>query len=284
MAPPVVVSNCDAWPDGCARGAVGRRHEADRDLSRCDRRRRSQPLTHQNDALFAELHLGADRRGQLQEQGRHRGARPADQAGRATSPARRVPLLLRIHGGPNGQDSTRSAFERQWFAANGYAVLAVNYRGSAGRGDEVLEARSSPTGATTRWTICRPASITSSRWASPIPTARRRRLELRRHPHRLHDRQRHALQGGDQRRRHRVHRRLLRHRPVHHSVRLRDRPAVGSEGVGDVSEDLVSVPARRSHQDADAVPRRREATSTCRCRAASRCTRRCAAWASTRSS
>ena len=113
--------------------------------------------------------------------------------------------------------------------------------------------------------------------------ARRRRLELRRHPHRLHDRQRHALQGGDQRRRHRVHRRLLRHRSVHHSVRLRDRPAVGSEGVGDLPEDLVSVPARRSHQDADAVPRRREATSTCRCRAGSRCTRRCAASASTRS-
>jgi dipeptidyl aminopeptidase/acylaminoacyl peptidase len=44
--------------------------------------------------------------------------------------------LLRIHGGPNGQDDHRWTLERQWFAANGYAVLAVNYRGSAGRGQK----------------------------------------------------------------------------------------------------------------------------------------------------
>jgi dipeptidyl aminopeptidase/acylaminoacyl peptidase len=43
-------------------------------------------------------------------------------------------LLLRIHGGPNGQDQHSFSVERQFFAANGYAVLAVNYRGSAGRG------------------------------------------------------------------------------------------------------------------------------------------------------
>lgn len=46
----------------------------------------------------------------------------------------KVPLLLRIHGGPNGQDQHSFSAEQQWFAANGYAVLAVNYRGSAGRG------------------------------------------------------------------------------------------------------------------------------------------------------
>jgi dipeptidyl aminopeptidase/acylaminoacyl peptidase len=45
-----------------------------------------------------------------------------------------VPLLLRIHGGPNGQDQHSFSAEQQWFAANGYAVLALNYRGSAGRG------------------------------------------------------------------------------------------------------------------------------------------------------
>ena len=47
----------------------------------------------------------------------------------------KVPFLLRIHGGPNGQDDHAFSFERQLFAANGYAVLAVNYRGSAGRGE-----------------------------------------------------------------------------------------------------------------------------------------------------
>jgi dipeptidyl aminopeptidase/acylaminoacyl peptidase len=46
----------------------------------------------------------------------------------------KVPTLLRIHGGPNAQDQHSFAAERQFFAANGYAVLAVNYRGSSGRG------------------------------------------------------------------------------------------------------------------------------------------------------
>ena len=50
-------------------------------------------------------------------------------------PGRKYPTLLRIHGGPNGQDSHSFSFERQLFAANGYVVVAVNYRGSSGRGE-----------------------------------------------------------------------------------------------------------------------------------------------------
>ncbi|HEX5437727.1 MAG TPA: S9 family peptidase [Gemmatimonadaceae bacterium] len=46
----------------------------------------------------------------------------------------RYPTLLRIHGGPNGQDGYEFNMERQLFAGAGYAVLSVNYRGSAGRG------------------------------------------------------------------------------------------------------------------------------------------------------
>jgi dipeptidyl aminopeptidase/acylaminoacyl peptidase len=52
----------------------------------------------------------------------------------------KVPLLLRIHGGPNSQEQHTFSFERQLFAANGYAVLAVNYRGSAGRGQKFSRA------------------------------------------------------------------------------------------------------------------------------------------------
>lgn len=52
----------------------------------------------------------------------------------------RVPLLLRIHGGPNAQDAHSFSFERQIFAAHGYAVLAVNYRGSNGRGSAFQKA------------------------------------------------------------------------------------------------------------------------------------------------
>jgi dipeptidyl aminopeptidase/acylaminoacyl peptidase len=47
---------------------------------------------------------------------------------------RKYPTLLRIHGGPNGQDEHAFSFEREFFAANGYVVVAVNYRGSNGRG------------------------------------------------------------------------------------------------------------------------------------------------------
>jgi len=47
----------------------------------------------------------------------------------------RYPTVLWIHGGPTGQDTHEIDTMRQWIAAQGYAVLAVNYRGSSGRGD-----------------------------------------------------------------------------------------------------------------------------------------------------
>jgi dipeptidyl aminopeptidase/acylaminoacyl peptidase len=49
----------------------------------------------------------------------------------ATKP---YPMLLWIHGGPQGQDAHAFSEMRQLFAARGYAVLNVNYRGSDGRG------------------------------------------------------------------------------------------------------------------------------------------------------
>ena len=90
-------------------------------------------LTHQNDALFAELQLGTT------ETVTAKSKDGTEVHGLLTKPANyvagtKIPMLLRIHGGPNGQDQHSFAFERQWFAANGYAVLAVNYRGSSGRG------------------------------------------------------------------------------------------------------------------------------------------------------
>ena len=53
---------------------------------------------------------------------------------------RKYPTLLRIHGGPNGQDEHAFSFEREFFAANGYVVVAVNYRGSNGRGSAYQKA------------------------------------------------------------------------------------------------------------------------------------------------
>jgi dipeptidyl aminopeptidase/acylaminoacyl peptidase len=90
-------------------------------------------LTHQNDALLAELKIANT------EEVNFKSKDGTEVHGLLTKPVdyvagTKVPLLLRIHGGPNGQDQHSFSTERQWFAANGYAVLAVNYRGSAGRG------------------------------------------------------------------------------------------------------------------------------------------------------
>lgn len=52
----------------------------------------------------------------------------------------RYPMLLRIHGGPNSQDQHAFNLEREVFAAAGYVVMQVNYRGSAGRGAEYQKA------------------------------------------------------------------------------------------------------------------------------------------------
>ena len=96
-------------------------------------------LTHQNDALLAELQVAAT------EEVDFKSKDGTDVHGLLTYPVgyvkgSRVPLLLRIHGGPNGQDQHSFSVERQWFAANGYAVLAVNYRGSSGRGQKYSRA------------------------------------------------------------------------------------------------------------------------------------------------
>ena len=51
----------------------------------------------------------------------------------------KAPMLLFIHGGPTAQDEHRFTVDRQLFAAHGFAVLNVNYRGSAGRGHAYAE-------------------------------------------------------------------------------------------------------------------------------------------------
>jgi dienelactone hydrolase len=50
------------------------------------------------------------------------------------SNAKKLPLILFIHGGPVAQDEYAFDLTRQIYAAAGYAVAAVNYRGSSGRG------------------------------------------------------------------------------------------------------------------------------------------------------
>jgi dipeptidyl aminopeptidase/acylaminoacyl peptidase len=103
-------------------------------------------LTAHNDALLSQLSLGTveDISFPSRDGTNIHGmmVKPADYR-----PGKLYPTLLWIHGGPNGQDSHGLPvdtypleLERQWFAAHGYVVLAVNYRGSSGRGGKFASA------------------------------------------------------------------------------------------------------------------------------------------------
>ncbi|MFN4038947.1 MAG: S9 family peptidase [Erythrobacter sp.] len=56
------------------------------------------------------------------------------------TPAKPVPLVLLVHGGPWARDTYGFDREHQLLANRGYAVLAVNYRGSTGFGKDFLNA------------------------------------------------------------------------------------------------------------------------------------------------
>jgi dipeptidyl aminopeptidase/acylaminoacyl peptidase len=60
----------------------------------------------------------------------------ADGDGRPEKP---LPMVLNVHGGPWARDSYGYHGEHQWLANRGYAVLAVNYRGSSGFGKAFIE-------------------------------------------------------------------------------------------------------------------------------------------------
>ena len=96
-------------------------------------------LSHHNDAWLAEVKLGTteDVSFKTKDGNEAHGllVKPADYAAGA-----KYPLLLRIHGGPAGQDQHSFSFERELLAANGYLVLNVNYRGSNGRGEAYQKA------------------------------------------------------------------------------------------------------------------------------------------------
>ncbi len=57
-----------------------------------------------------------------------------------TSPAKKYPLIVEIHGGPHGQNGVEFEFQDQIYAAHGYATLHVNYRGSTGYGQKFADA------------------------------------------------------------------------------------------------------------------------------------------------
>jgi len=56
------------------------------------------------------------------------------------SETRKYPLIVNIHGGPHGQNGPAFSFKNQVYAAHGYAVLNVNFRGSTGYGQKFADA------------------------------------------------------------------------------------------------------------------------------------------------
>jgi dipeptidyl aminopeptidase/acylaminoacyl peptidase len=90
-------------------------------------------LTGQNDALMTTLEIAPTENIEAKTRD------GSDVHGLLTMPVgymagTKAPMILFIHGGPTAQDQHGFDAERQMFAAHGYAVLNVNYRGSTGRG------------------------------------------------------------------------------------------------------------------------------------------------------
>jgi len=107
---------------------------------------RPRRLSDHNHALFSELTLGSV------EDIRFPSRDGTEIHGQIVKPpgyqvGRRYPTIVWIHGGPNGQDDHSLALasyspqlERQLFATHDYVVLAINYRGSTGRGVQFARA------------------------------------------------------------------------------------------------------------------------------------------------
>ncbi|MFO1172679.1 MAG: S9 family peptidase [Hyphomicrobiaceae bacterium] len=63
---------------------------------------------------------------------------PAAEAG--ARPAKPLPMVLNVHGGPWSRDGYAYDPEHQWLADRGYAVLSVNFRASTGFGKSFITA------------------------------------------------------------------------------------------------------------------------------------------------
>ena len=104
-----------------------------------DKKGAPRPLSKQNDTWLKGISLGAVEAIQTKSKD------GTSVSGFLVKPVgyqagRKHPTLLCIHGGPVAQFGYGFSFEWQYFAANGFAVVAANPRGSSGRGLEFSKA------------------------------------------------------------------------------------------------------------------------------------------------
>jgi dipeptidyl aminopeptidase/acylaminoacyl peptidase len=93
------------------------------------------PLSRQNDSLLARIQLApVEEIGFKSRDGTAIHGFLTRPVG--YQPGTRVPAVLRIHGGPVYQFSNEFDFDWQLLAADGFAVVAANPRGSSGRGEQ----------------------------------------------------------------------------------------------------------------------------------------------------
>ena len=217
--------------------------------------RRYRRLTHHNDEWLAGVKLGATEEiSYASKDGtRINGfiVKPPDYR-----PGRRYPTLLWIHGGPVSQYAQSFSMSWQIFAAHGYVVLGANPRGSSGRGEAFAKAIYADWGNKDMEDV-----LGAVDFAVKQGVADADRLGVGGWSYggiltNFVIAKDHALQIRDQRRVDLERARRLRHRHVHPRVRAGARHAV--EESRHVAAQLLSVPARRPHQDADAVPVRRQ--------------------------
>ena len=171
---------------------------------------------------------------------------------------------------------TSSIFEWQLLAADGFAVVAANPRGSSGRGEKFSTAIWADWGNKDGQDVL--AAVDYAVAAGVADPARLGvgGLELRRHSDQSGDRARPAVQGGDQRGRAVECARRVRHRPVCPGVRGGAGDALGEpRGLAQGLVSPSSTPTGSSRRRCSSVATR---TSTSRCSTPSRCTRRCGAW------
>jgi dipeptidyl aminopeptidase/acylaminoacyl peptidase len=88
-------------------------------------------------------------------------------------PAKNLPMVLLVHGGPWGRDSWGYSAAPQWLANRGYACLQVNYRGSTGYGKKHLYAANKQWGKTMHDDL-----IDASQWAVKMGYADPRKIAI----------------------------------------------------------------------------------------------------------